>query len=255
MRLPSWRNAWLCALALAAPCTAGAQALLGSDCGALTQLSGQQQTITLSAPAAANQWVVVSVAVNNAFAQFAGTNAVTDSAGNSYPIYDAVAMSGGSGVLATFAGRAASALNAGGSITIDYTTTGSASAQACATAAAFPAVLLLSDPSDAAGEASGNGTALSVTASTATQYASELVYSAFASAATPGAMTALAPAQALGQVCSADGTVCVLPAWNLGAPLAGIREGADAQSGNAVNWGALLITFQSNDRIFANGFE
>lgn len=255
MRLPLLRSALLLTAWLV-PCAASAQTLLGSDCSALTQLSGQQQTITLSRPAAVNQWIVVSVAVNNTFAQFDAASPVTDSAGSStYPIYDAVAMAGGSGVLATFAGRATKALKVGDTIAIAYTTTGSASAQACATAAAFPAVLLLSDPSDATGEASGNGTALSVTASTTTQYASELVYSAFASASTPGATTSLAPAQSLGQSCSVDTTVCVVPAWNLGAPLAGIQEGADASSANPVAWGALLLTFQSNDRIFANGFE
>lgn len=254
MRLPLLRSALLL-MTWFVPCAASAQALLGSDCSALTQLSGQQQTITLSRPAAVNQWIVISVAVNNAFAQFDATNPVSDNTGNNYPIYDAVAIAGGSGVLATFAGRAMNALKVGDTIAIAYTTTGSASAQACATASAFPGVLLLSDPGDAAGEASGSGTALGVTASTTTQYASELVYSAFASPATPGAMAALAPAQGLGQVCSGDSTVCVLPAWNLGMPSAGLYEGADAQSANSANWGALLLTFQSNDRIFANGFE
>lgn len=254
MRLPLLRSVFLLAGWLA-PCVAGAQALLGSDCSALTQLSGQQQTIALSRPAAINQWIVVSVAVNNAFAQFDATSPVTDSASNSYPVYDAVAMAGGSGVLATFAGRATKALKAGDTITIAYTTTGSASAQACATATSFPGVLLLSDPGDATGEASGSGTALSVTASTTTQYPSELIYSAFASASTPGSMTALAPAQGLVQTCSVDTTVCVVPAWNLGATSSGISEGADASSANSVAWGALLLTFQSNDRIFANGFE
>lgn len=254
MRLPLLRSTLLLTAWLV-PCIVSAQVSLGSDCSALTQLSGQQQTIALSQPAAINQWIAVSVAINNTFAQFDATSPVTDSAGNSYPIYDAVAMAGGSGVLATFAGRATKALKVGDTIAIAYTTTGSASAQACATATSFPSVLLLSDPSDAAGEASGGGTALSVTASTTTQYPSELIYSAFASASTPGSMTALAPAQGLGQACSVDTTVCIVPAWNLGATSSGIAEGADASSANSAAWGALLITFQSNDRIFANGFE
>lgn len=253
------RNAWkLCLLALGfalQPGAVRAQVVLGTNCGTLTQLSGQQQVVALGQSAAVNRWIVVSVALNNTFAQFDSTSPVTDSAGNSYPIYDTVALSGGSGVLATFAGRAANALNAGGSIFINYTTSGSSSTQACATAVAFPGVLALGDPSDAAGESSGNGSSFAVTTSTPTQYASDLVYSVFASSASPGAIAPVTPAQGLGGACSVDTTLCLQPAWNLGAPMAGISEGADAQSANSVPWGAVLITFQSNDRIFANGFE
>lgn len=253
MRVP---NLLACLIAaVAAPGMAGAQALLGSNCGALTQLGGQQQTIPLNQPASAGQWVAVSVAVNNTFVQFAANSAVTDSAGNTYPVYGTVAMAGSSGILTTFAGRAANPLAPGSSITVNYTTSGTATAQACVAATAFPAVLLLSDPSDAVGENFNSGTNLGVTAATLTRYASELVYSVFASAASPGAISALSPAHGFAQTCSADSTLCLLPAWNLGEPMAGIYEGADAQSANSVPWGALLITFQSNDRIFANGFE
>jgi hypothetical protein len=250
-----WKSCLLALGFVLQPGAIRAQVVLGTGCSTLTQLSGQQQAIALSQSAAANRWVVVSVALNNTFAQFDPAGAVTDSAGNSYPIYDTVALSGGSGILATFAGRAANALNAGGSVYINYTTTGSSSTQACATAAAFPGVLALSDPSDAAGEGSSNGSSFAVTSSTPTQFASDLVYSVFASAASPGAIAPTSPAQGLGGTCSADTTLCLQPAWNLGAPLAGIQESADAQSANSVPWGAVLITFQSNDRIFANGFE
>ena len=243
------------AVALLAPAAACAQTALGSDCSKLSQLEGQQQTILLSQAAATGQWIIVSVVVNNTFAQFDSTSPVTDSAGNSYGVYGTVALSGGSGVLATFAGRAANALDASGSIFINYNTTGTSSAQSCATASAFPGVLALTDPSDAAGTNSGTGSSLSVTSSTPTQYASELVYSAFASSNTPGNIVAIVPAQGLNFSCSADATLCLLPAWNLGETMAGILESADAQSDNSVPWGALLITFQDNDRIFADGFE
>jgi hypothetical protein len=246
---------WLALALVLSPCAIRAQAVLGSDCSLLTQLDGQQQVVTLSQSASVNEWIVVSVVVNNTFAQFGSTNAVTDSAGNDYLIYDTVALSGSSGILATFAGRATSALSAGGSIQINYATTGSDAAQACAIAASFSTVSLVSSPADAAGEGSGSGSSMSVTATTATQYASEFVYSVFASANSPGAIAALAPAQGLGQICSADTTLCLQPAWNFAAAASGIQEGADAQSDNAVPWGALLITFQSDDRIFANGFE
>jgi hypothetical protein len=164
-------------------------------------------------------------------------------------------MANSSGVLATFAGRAANALNASSSIFVNYTTTGLNPAQSCATASAFPGVLALSDPGDTAGASSGTGSAWSVTSSSATQYASELVYSAFASANIPGNIVALAPAQVLNVACSGDATLCLQPAWNLGVPMAGIFESADAQSDDAVPWGAMLVTFQDNDRIFADGFE
>ncbi len=256
MRLVILRHLLACmAVAMLAPAVACAQTALGSDCITLTELEGQQQSITLSQTAEMGQWIIVSVAVNTTFAQFDATSPITDSAGNSYAVYGTAALSGGSGVLATFAGRAANALDAGGSIFVNYTTTGVASAQSCATASAFPGVLALSDPSDAAGTNSGSGANLSVTSSTVTQFASELVYSAFASSATPGNILALAPAQGLNSVCSSDATLCLLPAWNLGETMAGILESADAQSENAVPWGALLITFQDNDRIFADGFE
>ena len=66
---------------------------------------------------------------------------------------------------------------------------------------------------------------------------------------------AAAPAQALDQVCSGDSKLCLLPAWNLGATSAGVMETAGAGSDNPVAWGALIIAFRSNDRIFADGFE
>jgi hypothetical protein len=243
----------LFAAALLVPGMVAAQSAIGSDCSALDD-GGGQQSFMLSAPVAAGQWIVVSVAANAAGMQFA-TDPVTDSAGNSYPIYGVVLMPNSSGVLATFAGRAATALNAGDEIAVHYDASGSATAQSCVEAAAFPGVALLDDPSDGYGQSSGFDSMPTVTIGLPTQYADELVYSAFASAGTPGAMTAQTPAQGLGQVCSGDGTLCLLPAWNYGASVAGIDEGADSTSANSTAWGALAITFQSNDRIFADGFD
>ena len=243
----------LVACAASVPCFAAAQTVLGSACATFPGVYVQQQTVTLNHSAAAGQLIVVGVAVN-APAQLADANPVSDSAGNGYPISNAVTLYGNSGVLFAFAGRAAAALNAGGSITIGYFSTGSTTAQSCVEAVAFPGVSV-ANPDDAYGAGYGTGNSLMVTASTSTQHSNELVYSVFASAGTPGAVAALAPAQGVGGTCSGDGTLCLLPAWNLGAASAGIYEGADASSANSVGWGALLITFQSNDRIFANGFE
>ena len=257
MRVVILRYLFACmAIAMLAPIMARAQTALGSDCSKLTQLDGQQQTITLTEAAKAGQWIIVSVVVNNTYAQFDATNPVTDSAGNSYAVFGTVALSGRSGALATFAGRATNLLPASASIFINYGTTGSSSAQSCATASAFPGVLALSDPSDVAGAKSGTGPSLGVTSSSPTQYANELVYSAFASTSTPGNVVAIPPAQGLNVACSSDNTLCLLPAWNLGETMAGIFESADAQGDNAATpWGALLITFQNDDRIFADGFE
>jgi len=237
----------------ALPSIGAAQTMLGSRCDTLQAVSGQQ-AITLSQPVAANQWIIVSAAANSTFVQFA-SNEVTDSVGNAYPIYDVTLLAASSGALATFAGRVVTALNANDQITVAYSDNGSTTTQSCVEVAAFPGVLALTNPSDAFGESSGNGTAESVTTGTPTQFGSELVYSAFASAQTPGTMVAVAPAQALGEVCSGDSTLCVLPAWNLGATSAGTMEAAGVGTGNSVSWGALVITFQSNDRIFADGFE
>jgi hypothetical protein len=242
----------LLAAALLAPGLGGAQVALGSDCRALD--ASPQQIITLSRAVPAQSLIVVSVVVNDVFTALATSNPVSDNRSNGYALYDSAILSNLTGILLTFAGRATQALNVGDSIGVAYSTVGSASTQGCAVATAFPAVLMLDDPSDATGENSGNGTDWRVT-SYATQYANDLVYSAFASAGAPGSIVALAPAQGIGGACSGDNSLCLLPAWNLGASMAGIQEGADAQSGNSTNWGALLITFQSNDRIFADGFE
>lgn len=239
--------------AMLAPGLVAAQSVLGSRCDTLQAVNGQQ-AITLTQAVAANQWIVVSVAANSAFVEFA-PNAVVDSAGNSYLIYDVTLMASYSGALATFAGRAVTPLNAGAQITVSYAVNGSATAQSCVQAAAFPGVLALTDPSDAYGERSGSGALQSVTTGAKTQFASDLIYSVFASASSPGLMVAGAPAQALTQMCSGDSTLCLLPAWNLGATAAGVNEAADAASQNSVPWGALLVSFQSNDRIFANDFE
>jgi hypothetical protein len=243
----------LCLVALLMPGVAAAQTVIGSGCVSLDAGVGDQ-SITVTRPVAANTWIVISAASDNVQAHFAA-DPVSDSAGNAYPIYDVTLMAGSAGVLATFAGRSATALNAGNQIAVHYTDNGLFAMQSCAVAAAFPVVLPLPDASDGYGESRGAGNLLAVTIGLPTQYASDLVYSAFASAGTPGATVALAPAQGLGQVCTSDATLCLLPAWNLGAAAAGIQEGADAQSDNSVNWGALLIAFQSDDRIFANGFE
>lgn len=230
-----------------------AQTVLGTACGTFPAVLGQRQTVTLSKAASAGQLVVVAIAVDAA-AQLANTDAVSDSAGNSYPIETAAALDGGPGVLLAYAGRATAALNAGGNVTVSFFSTGSVQAQSCVEVTAFPGVLPLASPDDAYGANHATSNALTVTSSTSTQHASELVYSVFASAGTPGTIGAAAPAQDLAQLCTNDNTLCMLPAWNLGATAARV-EMAGAAAQNSVPWGALLITFQSNDRIFANGFE
>ena len=248
----------ICALVLLCaagfvPHTVVAQTAVGSACTNVDAGVGDQ-SITLTQSVAVNSWIVVSAATDNAQTHFASVP-VSDAAGNGYPIYDVAQMKAGSGVLATFAGRATTALSAGNQISVHYTDNGLSAMQSCVVVAVFPGVVLLPDPSDGYGENSGGDNLPSATIGLPTQYASELVYSVFASARTPGAIYALAPAQGLGQVCSGDSALCLLPAWNLAAPLVGIYEGADSQSDNSADWGALVITFQSNDRIFANGFE
>ena len=244
--------ALLCASGLM-PGMAIAQTVVGSACMNVDAGVGDQN-VTLTRSVAVNTWIVVSAATNDAQTHSASAP-VSDTAGNGYPIYDVTQMQASSGVLATFAGRATTALTAGNQVTVHYTDNGLSAMQSCVVVAAFPNVVSLPDPSDGYGENSGGGNMLSATIGLPTQYESELVYSVFASAGTPGAINALAPAQGLGEVCSGDAALCLLPAWSLAAPLAGIYEGADSQSDNSVNWGALVITFQSNDRIFANGFE
>lgn len=236
-----------------APTIAMAQTALGSDCETLA-LANTQQVITLTQAVAADQWIIVSVAANSTFVQFA-SNSVTDSAGNGYSFLDNTVMAAGSGALTTFAGHVVTALDVGDQITLTYQANGSSSTQGCVEAAAFSGVLVQSDPVDTLGESFGNGATQSVVTDTPTQYARDMVYSVFASAATPGLMVATSPAQAIEQVCSGDGTLCLLPAWNTAAAAAGNPESADAGSDNAVNWGALIIAFRNEDGIFADGFE
>lgn len=237
--------------AIAIAYTAQAQTVVGSACGTFPAVFNQQQSLTLSQAALAGQLIVVSVAVN-ASAQI---TSVSDSSGSSYPIVNAVAMDGGTGSLVAYARSAISTLNAGSTVTVNFFSTGSTTAQSCVAVAAFTGVKAMPFPDDAYGTNAGSGSSLFVTSSTQTQHANELVFSVFASSATPGAITALAPTQGLTQTCSSDATLCLLPAWGLGNSMAGIYEGADATSANTVSWGALSITFQGTDRIFANGFD
>lgn len=235
------------------PSFAAAQSTLGSACATFPGVYVQQQTVTLTHAAAPGQLVAVS-AVVDASAQLADTNPVVDSAGNSYLITSATALDAGSGILFTYAGRIVNALNGGSTVTISYFSTGSTLANSCAQVSAFPGVPF-ANPDDVYGSNDGTGSSWAVTSSTPTQFANELIYSVFAATGTPGAIMALAPAQALGGVCDAGGDLCLQPAWNLGAVSSGIYEGADADSANSANWGAQLISFRSNERIFANGFE
>ncbi|HET8940489.1 MAG TPA: hypothetical protein VFN13_00680 [Rudaea sp.] len=240
----------LAACAAVMPCAGVAQTVIGSGCATFPAVFNQQQTVTINQPVAAGKLIVVSVAVN-ALAQF---TSVTDNAGNNYPITNAVILDANSGIAAAYAGLVSSALNIGSIITINYFSTGSTSAQSCAEAVMLPGIMAVANPDDAYGTNVGNNSSLSVSSSAPTQFANELVYSVFASATTPGMIGAATPAQGLDLLCSGDNTLCVLPAWNLGATATGV-EMAGAAAQNSVSWGALLITFRSTDRLFANGFE
>ena len=242
----------LLGLVALAPGTVAAQAVVGSGCTTFAVAFNQQQSVALSHPIHPGELVVVSVAVNAA-AEFADINPVTDGASGSYPIVSAGILGGYSGVIAAFA-RVSTTTLSSGSIVVNYFTTGSTSAQSCVEVMTFPGVAALNRPDDAYGSNYGFGNSLGAATSTATEHASELVYSVFASAATPGTIGSTAPANGLNPLCSPDGTLCLLPAWNLGATRTG-TEMARAASTNSNAWGALLVTFQSNDRIFANGFE
>ncbi len=189
-------------LALLVPAVAAAQQTVGSSCANLDSVGGTQ-SFSLDLPVAAGQWIIVSAAASDTSVQFAAP-AVTDTAGNDYAAYDATLMAGDSGVLVVFAARAAMALSAGDPITVHYSETGSVVAQGCASAAAFPGVMDLADPSDGYGENYASGSLQMVNTASPTSVPNELVYSAFASASTPGSITALSPAHGLGQACSTD---------------------------------------------------
>ena len=255
MRFDNFGNLLFSAAALLLPTVVDAQVALGSGCGALTQLNGQQQSVVLGKAASAGQWIIVSVTVNNTFAQFDATNPVTDSAGNHYATYGTTGLAGGTGFIATFAGRATNVVNAGASIIVNYTTSGSLSAQSCVAASSFSGVLALSDPGDVVSTAAGAGSDWYIEADAPGQHANDLVYVVFASADGSGNISPLYPAQPLGQICSTDAPLCMLPAWNFGYRTPGNYESAEALSDSSARWGASVVTFQSNDRIFGDGFE
>jgi hypothetical protein len=235
------------------PGFAAAQSAVGSSCAVLDSVNGEQAFV-LDQPVAAGQWIIVSAAASDTSVEFASTP-VTDSGNNAYSAYDATLMAGDSGVLAIFAGRATTAMQVGDQVTVHYVGTGSTVAQGCVSVAAFSSVQELVDPSDGYGENYGTGVLQQVNVAYPTGYPCELVYSAFASADAPGAITVYSPSRGLGQVCSTDAALCVAPAWNLGANTTGTFEDAAASSANSTTWGAMIVTFRSDDRIFANGFD
>lgn len=237
----------LLAGAFATPGVGLAQSVIGSSCATFPAVFNQQQVVTLNQSVAAGRLIVVGVAVN-APANFTG---ISDSAASSYPIVNAVALYGGTGILAAYARRTTSVLNAGSSITLQFFSTGSTTAQSCVSVASFPGVLPITSPDDAYGSNSGSGSSLAVTSSTPTQYANELVYSVFASAATPGAIAALAhPRTAWARraaaiprcACCRHGTLARLPRAFTKAPMraAPMRfPGAPCRSRSAATSGSL----------------
>jgi hypothetical protein len=245
-----WRLLLACAASV--PCFAAAQSTLGSACATFPFVYSQQQTVTLNQAAPPGQLVVISGVVD-ALAQLA-SDPVSDSVGNVYPITSVAVLAGSAGTLYTFAGRIGSALNSGSTVTISYFSTGSTAATSCVQVSVFPGVSVAL-PDDVYGTNNGTGSSWTVTASTPTLHANELVYSAFAGTGTPGTITALAPAQGLGGICNSGGTLCLQPVWNFGAASSGIYESADASAANSVAWGAQVIGFRSSERIFADGFD
>lgn len=240
---------------LLAPCAAqplAAQTLLASGCAALDAVGGEQHFVLADA-VPAGSWIVLSVATDSTFVELA-PDAVSDSAGNAYSAYDSTWTYGYTGALVTFAGRAVAALGPGDEIDLTFQSSGSAGTQSCVAVSAFANVPVVVEPGDAYGESTDEGTSAAVATAITTPHAYDLVYSAFAATGSPGATMVGEPSRFAGGACSTDQTLCVATGWSLGGS-AGLVESAIAASENATPWGALIVAFRSEERIFAGGFE
>jgi len=179
----------------------------------------------------------------------AGATPVVDTRSNSWFLAHTYSASNGSRMF-LYESKVAEgkAHSAGDTVTINYA---SASGQtSCAVLSTFSG-LHASSSVDRTGGASGTSMAPSVSTSSATTEASELLIAAFGfTQATGGAGISL-PMQLLSGAFSSP--FGLLPGYRILSSTGSYT--ADGTTNNMVNWGGILATFKADNTIFTDGFE
>lgn len=230
--------------------TASAQVLLGTAAAScLTLPASRLHTLTVTTPVARGNSVIIAAALDSG----AATDiSVSDSKGNNYP---GVVGRLGHGIAATSVLLRAPLQNAlalGDTITLRY---GAANAgqNSCVGIYGFSQLAASSQVLDTAGSADGRAaTTLAVSGIGDSRSQPNLVFAAFATTGSVGAVTAGAPATALPSVCAASGSVCLVTAYR--AANAAGPQTISLGTTTARDWSGVLAALYA-DSIFFNGFD
>jgi len=209
--------------------------------------AGNTHVLTLNNGVSAGATILVSgfISANGAEA----ATPVLDSHANSWTkAHSYVATNGGR--LFVFETRVATgkALSGGDTITLAYS--GASGQTSCAVASVFDGLKAASS-ADVKKGGSGSSKDPTVTGSSATAQANELLLGGFGFIAATGGFSYDAPLQTLSAACSSP--YCFFPGYRLLSST--ITPSADATTVNVTSWGAIVVTFKGDNTIFADGFE
>ena len=150
-------------------------------------------------------------------------------------------------------GRVSTALSAGQSVTINYSSASPSGQTSCASIAAFTGVAFSPvPPDDAMGSASGSSAAPSVSTTSATTAPRELVHAVFVLGGVANGIGVPPPVNPLQLVCVAGNSFCVIHGWRL-VTSTGVYS-ASATLGSSVPWAANIVSYFS-DVLFKDGFD
>ena len=235
-------------LAVACP-LAQAQQLLGDRGASCVNIpaGGGAHTITLSGaiPSGATILIAAGTTGNATY-----SNTVDSSGANTYTPTSSIL----SGFRAfSVHGRISTALSAGQSVTINYSSASPSGQTSCASIAAFTGVALSPvPPDDALGTASGNSNAPNVSTSSATTASRELVHAVFVLGGAANGIGVPPPLNPLQLVCVAGNAFCVIHGWRVVTSIG--TYGASATLGASVPWAASIVSYFS-DVVFKDGFD
>ena len=150
-------------------------------------------------------------------------------------------------------GRVSTALSAGQSVTINYSSASPGGQTSCASVAAFTGVALSPvPPDDAFGTATGNSNAPNVSTSSASTSPRELVHAVFVLGGVANGIGVPPPLNPLQLVCVAGNAFCVIHGYRVVSSV-GIYS-ASATLGASVPWAAGIVSYFS-DVLFKDGFD
>lgn len=235
----------LAAVAQPAP---GAIVYLGDRASGCTTLgAGNTHILTLTGSTSVGTTLFVVGMVSGGAA--AGATPVLDTRANSWFLAHFYTAVNGSRLF-VFESRIAPGKghSPGDTVTLSYA--GGGGQKSCAVVSSFSGLAAASSV-DRANGASGVGSSQSVTTNGATQQGTELLVAAFDYLAATGGFSLPPPMQLLSAAC--DAPTCLFPGYRLLSATGSYT--ASATTGNAIAWGAILVTFRGDQAIFADGFE